>query len=153
LRCQIPDAIMPRNRGGKAVSGTNQWAIHIVSTAGGVQFQPWVPNSNPGDPAYAQLGDIVTWGDDTGLAHQPWPTENNTATGGPAASNPPGSTFYYSDPMAANGSSRPQYVIPAQLPPVPPATQSTPVAAGTVFYYCCKNHPNSPGERGRIVIF
>jgi hypothetical protein len=135
------------------VSGTNQWAIHIVSTSTGVQFQPWVPNANPGDPAHAQIGDIVTWGDDTGQAHQPWPTEGNTPNGAPAAANAPGSTFYYSDPIAANGSSRPQYVIPAQLPAVPPATQPTPVAAGTVFYYCCKNHPAAASERGRIIIF
>ena len=50
------------------MSGTNQWAIHIVSTPGGVMFQPWVPNANPGDPAHAQIGDIITWGDDTGEA-------------------------------------------------------------------------------------
>jgi hypothetical protein len=135
------------------MSGTNQWAIHIVSTPSGVHFQPWVPNANPGDAAHAQVGDIVTWGDDTGETHQPWPTEGNTENGGPATSNVAGSTFYYSDPMAANGSSRPQYVIPAQLPATPPATQPTPVAAGTVFYYCCKNHPTTASERGRIIIF
>ena len=65
------------------MSGTNQWAIHIVSTPTGVKFWPWVPNSNAGDPAHAQVGDIVTWGNDTGQAHQPWPTENNSPTGGP----------------------------------------------------------------------
>jgi hypothetical protein len=135
------------------MSGTNQWAIHIVSTPTGVKFWPWVPTSNAGDPAHAQVGDIVTWGNDTGQAHQPWPTENNSPTGGPATSNPAGSVFYYSDPIAAHGSSRPQYVIPGQLPAVPPATQPTPVAAGTVFYYCCKNHPSVQSERGQIIIF
>ena len=62
-----------------------------------------VPNSNPGDPTKAQVGDIVTWGNDTNDIHQPWPTVDNKPDGDPVpdTSNPPGSALYFSDPVAA----------------------------------------------------
>jgi hypothetical protein len=126
------------------MSGSLDWSIHIVKVAGGSAFQPWVPNSHPGDPTKAQVGDIVTWGNDTTGVHQPWPTENNTPTGAPAASNPPGSALFFSEPIPPGGSSTPQYVVPAALP------SGTALVPGSVIYYCCKNHPT---ERGQIVIF
>ncbi len=63
------------------MSGSLSWSVHIVSVAGGAAFQPWVPNSNPGDPTKAQVGDIVTWGNDTNDIHQPWPTVDNKPDG------------------------------------------------------------------------
>ena len=132
------------------MSGSLSWSVHIVSVAGGAAFQPWVPNSNPGDPTKAQVGDIVTWGNDTNDIHQPWPTVDNKPDGDPIpdTSNPPGSVLYFSDPISGGGSSRPQYVVPPTIPVPPPS--GTELAAGSVIYYCCKNHPT---ERGQIVIF
>jgi hypothetical protein len=126
------------------MSGSLDWSIHIVKVTGGSAFQPWVPNSHPGDPAKAQILDIVTWGNDTEEVHQPWPTENNTPNGAPAASNAPGSKLFFSEPIPPGGSSTPQYVVPKALP------SGTALGAGSVIYYCCKNHPT---ERGQIVIF
>jgi hypothetical protein len=126
------------------MSGSLDWSIHIVKVTGGWAFQPWVPNSHPGDPVKAQVSNIVTWGNDTAEVHQPWPTENNAANGAPAASNPPGSVLFFSEPIPPGESSNPQYVVPAKLP------SGTTLVAGSVIYYCCKNHP---AERGQIVIF
>ena len=124
------------------MSGSLDWSIRIVSVAGGAAFQSRVPNAIPGE-LQAQIGDIVSWGNATTDTHQPWPTQGNTANGVPAAVPDP--VLFFSQPIAANASSTPQFVVPGALT-TPPKT----LAAGSVIYYCCKNHPT---ERGKIVIF
>src|SRR5262245_8837705 len=124
--------------GGKAGTTSFDWAIRIVPiSGGGAAFQPRVPNTNPGDPLKAQVGDIVTWGNATDAIHQPWPTQGNTPDGAPLPDNPPGAPVVFSEPIPPGGSSTPQYKV--VQPP-----------SGTVIYYCCKFHPT---ERGRIELF
>jgi hypothetical protein len=127
------------------MSGSLDWSIRIVSGAGGTVFESRVPNAVPG-VLQAQIGDIVTWGNATTETHQPWPTQGNTPTGGPASPADP--VLFFSDPIAPNESSNPQFVVPDALT-TPPST----LKAGSVLYYCCKNHPTSSTERGQIVIF
>jgi hypothetical protein len=127
------------------MSGSLDWSIRIVSGAGGTVFESRVPNAVPG-VLQAQVGDIVTWGNATADTHQPWPTQGNTQGGGPAI--PPDPVLFFSDPIAPNASSNPQFVVPAAL-----TTPPTPLKAGSVIYYCCMNHPHDPTERGQIVIF
>jgi hypothetical protein len=127
------------------MSGSLDWSIRIVSVTGGAAFESRVPNATPG-VLKAQIGDIVSWGNATGDTHQPWPTEGNSPTAGPATTPDP--VLFFSQPIAPNASSNPQYVVPAAL-----TTPPKPLAAGSVLYYCCKNHPTSTTERGQIVIF
>jgi hypothetical protein len=131
------------------MSGSQSWSVRIVPVAGGgAAFQPWGVNAGPGDPVKAQCGDIVTWGNATPDTHQPWPTVGNTPDGAPVATNPPGSVLFFSQPIAGDASSTPQYVVPASIPGAGGA--STSLIPGSVICYCCLNHPN---ERGQIVIF
>ena len=135
------------------MSGTQEWNIRIIATnAGNLSFQPWGVGANPGDAAQAQAGQIITWGNGTSDTHQPWPTVDNTANGDPVpdASNPPGSPLYFTDPIPGNGSSTPQFPVPANLPPTSKSPNPTKVVKGVVIYYCCKNHPT---ERGQILIY
>jgi hypothetical protein len=133
------------------MSGSQSWSVRIVPAAGGAAaFQPWGVSAKPGDPVKAQVGDVVTWGNATSEPHQPWPTERNTPNGPPAGSNPPGSPLFFSEEIAPNSSSTPQYQIPDELPATTPSGQPTPLTAGSVIYYCCLKHPT---ERGQIVIF
>jgi hypothetical protein len=120
------------------MSGTQQWSIRIASGAKGTVFESRVPNTTPG-VLQAQVRDIISWGNATNQTHQPWPTENNQP-GGPPAANPDPALFF-SQPIAPNESSTPQFVVPTAL------------AVGSVINYCCKNHPQEPTERGQIVIF
>ncbi len=108
------------------------WAIDIIASpsGSGAAFQPRLPNAKPGDPLYAQVNDIVTWGNRTSDVHQPWPTVGNLPNGAPA---PPPATGLC-DPIPPNDSSRPQYVV------------------GDQIYYCCLNHPTEPMERGQIIV-
>lgn len=97
--------------------------------------------------AYAQVGDIVTWGNATSDQHQPWPTEGNVEGAGPATTPDP--VLFFSGSIEAGLSSSPQWVVPKALSPtkaVPPVAVPLP----PVIYYCCKNHPK---EQGKIVIF
>ena len=133
------------------MSGSLDWSIRIVSAAGGTSaFQPRVPGANPGDPLKAQVGDTISWGNDTTVTHQPWPTVGNTQSGAPVASNPAGSPLFFSQPIAAGNSSNPQYVVPGSIPGPTPGSLAVTLTAGSTIFYCCKNHPT---ERGRIVIF
>jgi hypothetical protein len=134
-----------REIGEDVMSGSLDWSIRIVSVAGGAAFESRVPNATPG-VLQAQIGDIVTWGNATSDTHQPWPTEGNQPATGPATTPDP--VLFFSDPIAANASSNPQFVVPLAL-----TTPPTTLKAGSVIYYCCKNHPNAPTERGQIVIF
>lgn len=107
------------------------WAIDIITSGTGAAFQPKLPNSKPGDPLNAQEGDIVTWGNRTNDVHQPWPTVGNQPNGDPA---PPPATGLC-DPIAANDSSRPQFVVNRK--------------PGEQINYCCRYHPT---ERGQIIV-
>jgi hypothetical protein len=127
------------------MSGSLDWSIRIVAGTGGTVFESRVPNAVAG-VLQAQIGDIVTWGNATTETHQPWPTQGNIQNGGTATTPDP--VLFFSDPIAPNASSNPQFVVPGAL-----TTPPTPLKAGSVIYYCCKNHPNAPSERGQIVIF
>jgi hypothetical protein len=141
------------------MSGSQSWAIRIVPNpnqapdAPPALFQSMVTDPATGNLlyppglAYAQVGDVVTWGDATNHQHQPWPTEGNTEAGAPAASPDP--VLYFSDPIDAGQSSTPQWIVPAALSD-PTQTLGPAPAPVTVVYYCCKNHPK---ERGKIEIF
>ena len=128
------------------MSGTQQWSIRIESGAGGTVFESRVPNATPG-VLQAQVRDIISWGNATADTHQPWPTEDNTPDGPPATTPDP--ALFFSQPIGPNESSTPQFVVPTALTTTTPAT----LVPGSVIYYCCKNHPKVPTERGRIVIF
>ena len=122
----------------------NEWSVRIVSAGTvGAAFEPRVPGGTPGSQLLAQAGDVVTWGNATDETHQPWPLDAN---GHPLpAANPPSATpGYMSDPIVAQGSSQPRYVI---------AVGET---VGAVIDYCCLTHFNVPGrppERGSIKVF
>jgi hypothetical protein len=122
------------------MAGQLDWSVQINVSGTGAVFQPNLPNAQAGATLQAQVGDIVSWGNNTSLTHQPCPTINNDPTGQPntAVTGP----AKMSDPIAPNNSSTPQYVVD-------PAALNLPVADGTVIYYCCANHPN---ERGSITI-
>jgi hypothetical protein len=141
------------------MSGRQNWAIRIITNPNTAPGQPAaVFQSTVTDPAtgnlmyppglaYAQVGDVVTWGNATGDQHQPWPTDGNTETGTPA--DPADPKLYFTDPIDAGQSSIPQWIVPPALSD-PTKTLGPAPAPVTAIYYCCKNHPN---ERGKIEIF
>ena len=118
------------------------WSIKIVPVdstkpAGSARFEP--QNAPPGQPLATWDGDLVTWNNTTDAAHWPWPTDENYQPL-PVA---PGTTAYMSDNIAPRQGSRPAYSVN-----LPPDTTQQPY----IVYYCCKNHPNDPNERGTISI-
>jgi hypothetical protein len=141
------------------MSGSQSWAIRIIPNPNQAPGQPAaVFQSMVTDPAtgnllyppglaYAQVNDVVTWGNATSDQHQPWPTEGNTETGAPASNPDP--VLYFSDPIDGGQSSTPQWIVPPALSD-PTQTLGPAPAPVTVIYYCCKNHRN---ERGKIEIF
>jgi hypothetical protein len=123
-----------------------EWSVKIVANPSGqgAAFQPnLVPEVPPGTSLSAQIGDIVTWRNDTDAEHQPCPTVGNVPDGPPdaAASGP----TMLSGKIAAHASSTPQYVVN-------PAAFTPPISGTGTIYYCCLNHPGEPGERGSITI-
>jgi hypothetical protein len=119
------------------------WSIRIVPTdAGGAAFLPQLsPAVQPGTPLQAQAQDIVTWGNQTTQAHQPWLANSNGTPilPAPTPSNPTPAGFIC-EVIPAGGSSTPQYVVPASA------------QVGTVIRYCCLLHPTDPTEQGQIVV-
>jgi hypothetical protein len=113
------------------------WSVKIVPNAGGTgaAFQPNLPNAKPGDTLNAQIGDVVTWRNDTTEVHQPWPTQGNVP-GGPPFTGPLPQNQTLSAPIPPNTSSTPQYIV-------------NPGTGVTTIYYCCRNHPS---EQGSITI-
>ena len=101
-----------------------------------IKITPVSPSNPTGpaqfDPATQQcLGsDNISWNNQTGLTHQPWPLGSN---GQPAA------TGWGVDPVPAGASSNPAYSV------------DTPTANTTVKY-CCKIHPDVPSEVGTLDI-
>jgi plastocyanin len=118
------------------MAGPFDWSVKIVPNPNGTGavFQPNLPNSKPGDTLNAQTGDIVSWRNDTGNVHQPWPTQGNVP-GGPPAPPPVAAANLLSNPIKPNESSNPQFVVNT--------------ATGTTIYYCCLNHPS---EKGSITV-
>ena len=109
----------------------NEWSVRIVALpAGGSAFEPRVPGGTPGSELVVLSGDVVTWGNATTESHQPWPADANFVP--VTASTPPTDTpGYMSDPIPANGSSQPQFIVAG--------------TASTVIYYCCLLHQNEHG--------
>lgn len=113
------------------------WMVNIVAgqnPGDPATFVPQLQQPGPGGALQVSSGDLVNWFNATGDTHQPWPTDSSFNPL-PDASVPRQSTFYLSDPIAANKSSRPSW-------------NAVKPAGGTVFY-CCKLHPN---EHGTIIV-
>jgi hypothetical protein len=100
------------------------WSIKIVQVSPGVAgFLPDVLGAQVGESLQAQQFDIVTWGNTTAETHQPIRTDNNQPL---------------CDPIAAGGSSAPQFVVQG--------------AVGDIITYTCGKHPQNPQEKGSITI-
>ena len=95
----------------------------------------FVPQLQAGAALLAQAGDLVSWNNTTGDAHQPWPTDANFKPLTPAQVGPRGGENYLSDEIPPDHSSRPSWVVT-----VSPFTQNT-------IYYCCKLHPDMRPSR------
>jgi plastocyanin len=114
------------------------WSIKIVA---GVNrgdpavFVPDLQNATAGDPLVALPGDIVSWNNTTGETHQPVLLQ---ADGSPVAADR-GSPNYLSDPISAQSSSRPSWVVTA----LPEHTTSLELK------YRCLLHD---GEVGQIIV-
>jgi plastocyanin len=105
------------------------FSIKIVGVAGEpAQFVP--QGGNAGAALTVKAGDIVSWGNDTTEAHQPWPTDaqHNILPVPPAP--------LLTKEIPAQQSSSPAWVVTGN--------------PGTVFYRC-KTHPNR-NEFGTINI-
>jgi plastocyanin len=105
------------------------FSIKITGAAGqAAQFVP--QGGQAGGTLTVKVGDIVSWGNDTTEAHQPWPTDaqHNILSAPPAP--------LLTNEIPAQQSSNPAWVVAGN--------------AGTV-YYRCKTHPNR-NEFGTITI-
>jgi hypothetical protein len=123
-----------------------EWSIKIVpvdpkNPTGSAQFVP--QNASTGQPLATWDGDLVTWNNTTDAAHWPWPA-NPDYTPQNEVQVQPGNTNYMSDNIAARQGSRPTYSV--NLP------ANWPAPAPYIVYYCCRDHPNDPNERGAISI-
>lgn len=133
-----------------------KWSILIVpvgaNRAGPAAFRPDLHGAKQGQPLGVLRRDNIIWDNTTDADHRPWPTDGQN---GPMFSEADARTkgVYLSDNVAAGDVSQPTYnVDPLNPPPVPPPGFSpTPPGKKTIFY-CCRNHPNEPTERGSIVI-
>jgi hypothetical protein len=122
------------------------WSVKIETVGGRTVFTlnpgPNQEPSAPGEPFTAQIGDGVSWRNDTAVAHTIWRTDGD---GGPPVATvtrggrgiPPSFDALMSDPIAPDTSSSRQYFVNTEEPL--PAT----------IYYCCLLHPN---ERGSIKV-
>lgn len=124
------------------------WSIRIVPVdpskpGGSAQFVP--QNGSPGQALATWDGDTVTWNNTTDAAHWPWPANSSYV---PDPTVQPGTTAYMTDDIPARQGSRPTYSINL---PVPQAGQP-PTPIPYIVYYCCKDHPDDPNERGTISI-
>jgi len=105
------------------------WSIKITGKDP-ARFDPDVFGTDPGQPLKAQLGDLVCWNNQTGLAHQIGLTDKD---GNPIRE--------LTDKIAKHTSSFPGYVTQK-------ADVSPPAATGTI-YYQCSIHPE---EKGQITV-
>jgi hypothetical protein len=114
------------------------WSIKIVPNPSPAAdqpaaFVPDLPDKNAGDPLEALGRDLVTWNNTTNEVHQPWPTDANYTPLSDAAVGPRGTSKYLSDPIPANGSSRPSWRV------------TSIIEDDKTIYYSCKNHPLEHG--------
>jgi len=106
------------------------WSIMIVTTSGGVKFQPDIEDAEPGDPLEVEQGDLVSWNNTTDQTYRPIATT----------------------PLFIGGTSPP---VPAQLTasPIQPHSPSpyfnVTQPTGTTIDYICEGHPEI---QGRIVV-
>jgi plastocyanin len=110
------------------------WSVNIIQTASGASFVVDYPGAKQGQPLNATEDDIVSWYNQTNNEHQPWQCTSSTY-------NPAGGSALVDAIPAGQPSDNYSCVMPS----------ATPVAKWTV-YYCCKNHPNNPLERGTIIV-
>jgi hypothetical protein len=114
------------------MAGQN-WSIKIVAGSPHAQFVPdvYAPPGTPEDrPLQAQLGDLISWNNQTADEHHIWLTNELYE---------PQSAI--TEPIPAWQSSYPGYV-PQQAdvtPPVPPDTAQ-------VIYYYCSIHTDEHGQ-------
>ena len=93
------------------------WSIKIVPVSPGVAgFLPDVLGAKVGDSLQAQVSDIVSWGNTTADIHQPVLDSGESLC----------------EPIAAGGSSTPQFVVEG--------------AVGDVISYKCSFHPQETGS-------
>ena len=108
------------------------WSIMIKGCPAG--FDPDVYGTDPGQPLKAQIGDLVSWNNQTGEAHQICLTDE--------AGNP---IRELTDRIAEFTSSFPGYVT--QQADISPSVSGA-SATGTI-YYQCSIHPD---EKGQITV-
>lgn len=119
------------------------WSVKIETVGGRTVFTPNLgPGQDPaapGDPLTAQIGDGVSWRNDTEFAHLIWRTDGDggapVATVTPGGRGiPPSFDGLMSNPIAPDTSSSGQYFV------------DTKEAPPTTIYYCCLLHPNEKGS-------
>ena len=103
------------------------------------EFLPDVEGGKAGDPLPAEVSDLVSWNNTTDKIHRPWPTREDFTPLPNEDVLPRGSTFYLSDHIQPEKSSRPNWTV----------AKNPKVGGGKTMFYCCKLHPN---ERGKIII-
>jgi plastocyanin len=108
------------------------WSIIIKGHP--AHFNPDVFGTDPGQPLKAQLGDLVSWNNQTGRAHQ---IELTDQDGNPVRE--------LTDKIAKHTSSFPGYVT--QAADIRPTSAPLP-QTGTI-YYQCSIHPE---EKGQITV-
>jgi hypothetical protein len=114
------------------------WSIKIVGEPGQTAtFEVDRNDVEPGDPLVAEPTDLVSWNNTTDDTHRPWPLD---AKGEPIPESqvPRGSTYYLSDTIPPDSSSRPSWLVPSKAQD-----------GSTTVQYCCLLHPQ---ERGEIII-
>jgi hypothetical protein len=118
------------------------WSVKIETVGGRTVFTPNLgPGQEPAAPGAsltAQIGDAVSWRNDTEFAHLIWRT--NGDGGAPIATVTPGGRGIppsfdglMSNPIAPGTSSSAQYFVADE-------------AAPTTIYYCCLLDPNVKGS-------
>jgi len=128
------------------------WSIRIVPNpirdpARPALLVPDLVGAHPGDPLYATVDDLVSWGNESGQPYQPWPTDQNgnlQALGGKLPPQPP-----FSSPF-------PNFFLSNMIP----ASRSSPVAynvvmpkAGKVIFYCLVDaNGKTTNVRGQIIV-
>lgn len=116
------------------------WSIKIVAADPCAQFEPdvYAPPDTPAvRPLQAQLGDLVSWNNQTTEVHKIWLTNE---TYEPVAA--------ITEEIPPNDSSYPGYVPQqADVSPTVPAGE-TPTFPQTIYYYCSIH----TDEHGQIVV-
>lgn len=121
----------PLERGSITVTALPDISVNIIDTGAGANFVPQARNT--------KSGKLLNWNNQTGEAHQPWPTDQNYQK----LPVSPGSSDYLSDPIPAGGTSKLYKVNPPD---------SNPTAKNWTVYYFCNLHPDEESERGTIVV-